>query len=476
VLGTNDVDARVRPHSGEELDFLAARVAGRYVGSEAAVSYDDVEKARSVLLVGFEPEEESPILFLRLRKAVRRTGTRVFTVAPFRSPGAVKTAARLLQTVPGGEAAALNGLLGATEGVAGEAAAALQEPGAVVLVGERLAASPGAYSAAARLADGTGAQLAWVPRRAGERGAVDAGALPTLLPGGRRVADVADRSEVGAVWGAGLPDTPGRDLTGILTAVRDNDLQGLLVGAVDPADCPDPYLALDALDAAQFVVSLEIRRSPVTDRADVVLPVAPAVEKSGTFLDWEGRARPFDTVLRQTGALPDVRVLHLLADQMGVSLGLPDVPAARTEISRLGAATERPPAPAAPAAEVPVPGAGEAVLASWHWLLDDGSLQDGEPFLAGTAKKPRLHLSAATATEIGAVDGAPVTVSSDRGSVTLPLVVADLPDRVVWVPMRTPEAAVRRDLAVLPGSVVRLSLAEGAVAAAGVAGSSEGEV
>ena len=123
-----------------------------------------------------------------------------------------------------------------------------------------------------------------------------------------------------------------------------------------------------------------------------------------------------------------------------------------------------------------MPGAGEAVLASWHWLLDDGSLQDGEPFLAGTAKKPRLHLSAATATEIGAVDGAPVTVSSDRGSLTLPLVVADLPDRVVWVPMRTPEAAVRRDLAVLPGSVVRLSLAEGAVAAAGVAGSSEGEV
>jgi NADH-quinone oxidoreductase subunit G len=38
-------------------------------------------------------------------------------------------------------------------------------------------------------------------------------------------------------------------------------------------------------------------------------------------------------------------------------------------------------------------------------------------------------------------------------------VIADLPDRVVWVPMRTPDAAVRRDLAVQPGSVVRLSVA-----------------
>jgi NADH-quinone oxidoreductase subunit G len=89
-------------------------------------------------------------------------------------------------------------------------------------------------------------------------------------------------------------------------------------------------------------------------------------------------------------------------------------------------------------------------------------MQDGEPFLAGTAKAPRLHLSPATAAEIGAVEGAPVTVSSSRGSVTLPLVVADLPDRVVWVPMRTPGpdggAAVRRDLAVSPGAVVRLSV------------------
>jgi NADH-quinone oxidoreductase subunit G len=101
------------------------------------------------------------------------------------------------------------------------------------------------------------------------------------------------------------------------------------------------------------------------------------------------------------------------------------------------------------------------VLASWHWLLDDGSLQDGEPFLAGTAKKPRLHLSAATAAELGAREGDAVTVSTDRGSVTLPLVIADLPDRVVWVPTRTPDAAIRRDLAATPGDVVRLAVGSG---------------
>ena len=77
------------------------------------------------------------------------------------------------------------------------------------MVGERLATVPGGLSAAARLADATGARLAWVPRRAGERGALEAGALPGLLPGGRLVADDAARAQVAAAWNVDeLPTTP----------------------------------------------------------------------------------------------------------------------------------------------------------------------------------------------------------------------------------------------------------------------------
>ena len=122
-----------------------------------------------------------------------------------------------------------------------------------------------------------------------------------------------------------------------------------------------------------------------------------------------------------------------------------------------GVADGRPAAPTEAAVAPAEPQPGEALLATWHWLLDDGSLQDGEPHLAGTAKQARLHLSPATATELGAQEGDPVTVSTDRGSITLPLVLADLPDRVVWLPTRSPDAAVRRDLAAVPGDVVRLS-------------------
>jgi NADH-quinone oxidoreductase subunit G len=442
ALGTNDIDARVRPHSAEEAEFLATHVAGRYLD----VTYADLEAAPSVLLAGFEPEEESPIVFLRLRKAVRKNGTKVVTIAPFRSSGSIKLAATLVQTIPGDEAKVL-----------AEFDRTRPPEGSLILVGERLAAVPGALTAAAALAADTGAKLAWIPRRAGERGAIEVGCLPTLLPGGRSLGAGAG----GSLDWENVPTQAGRDLTAILTAARDGELEALVVGGVDPADCPDAELALDALDNVGFLVSLELRRSPVTDRADVVFPVAAAVEKSGTFLDWEGRARPFEAVLRTSGALSDGRVLHVLADELDVQLGLPDVPAARAEISRLGAAPSRPAMGSHDRATAPTPQSGEAVLASWHWLLDDGSLQDGEPFLAGTARKPRLHLSAATAAEVGAVEGGSVTVSTDRGTITLPLVIADLPDRVVWVPTRTPDAAIRRDLAARHGDVVRLSAGGG---------------
>ncbi|MEU6751441.1 NADH-quinone oxidoreductase subunit G, partial [Spirillospora sp. NPDC046719] len=199
ALGTNDVDFRARPLSDEETRFLASSVAGRPI----EVSYADLEKAPAVVLAGFEPEEESPIVFLRLRKAFRKNGLKVFGIAPFATRGLRKVGGTLLATAPGSESETLGSLIGdpSRAGVR----ALLETPGAVIMLGERLAASPGALTSAVRLAQVTGARLAWVPRRAGERGAIEAGALPGLLPIGRPVTDPEARAEVArAGGGAGL--------------------------------------------------------------------------------------------------------------------------------------------------------------------------------------------------------------------------------------------------------------------------------
>jgi NADH-quinone oxidoreductase subunit G len=464
VLDSNDIDFRARAHSAEEADFLAAAVAGHGVLAGEGPTYDDLEVAPAALLVGFEPEEESPIVFLRLRKGARKHGLKVFSVAPFATPGLTKTRGALLATAPGTEPGLLDALLsGTTEagldetGVA--AANALREDGAVVLVGERLATVPGALSAVLRLVRETGARLAWVPRRAGERGAVEAGALPTLLPGGRPIADAAARGEVAGGWGVdALPARPGRDTGGILAAARTGDIKALVVGGVEPEDLPDPAAALAALEAVPFLVCLELRHSDVTERADVVFPVGPVVEKSGTFVDWEGRLRPFDQALRGAADMPDLRVLEAIADELDSPLGLRTARAAREELLGFGPWSGRPAAaPEVPAAEPSEPPAGHAVLASWRMLLDRGRLQDGEPHLAATARRPVVRLSAATAAEIGAADGETVRVATARGTVSLPLAVTEMPDRVVWLPQNSAASAVHRTLGVAAGAVVRIS-------------------
>ena len=465
VLGTNDIDFRARPHGAsggtagsagtagwsgsvdEEAAFLAASVAG-----VTDVTYDDVESAPSAVIVGLEPEEECPILFLRLRKGRDKRKLLITAVAPYLSRGFEKLRAALIPAVPGDEA----GLLAGDPRVE----AALSAPGSLLIVGERLATAPGGLAAAAALAARTGARLAWVPRRAGDRGAVDAGCLPNLLPGGRPVTDAGARAELSAAWdleSGTLPSAPGRSTAAMIAAAADGTLGGLLVAGVDPADLADPRLAEEALDAVPFLVSLELRQSAVTRRADVVLPVAPAAEKSGTFMDWEGRLRTFGTTL-PTGAMTDARVLEAVAALMDVGLGTGDVGAIRRELGAMPASrADRPAMPDVAPAVRPEPGAGEAVLATWHHLIDLGSMLDGDEALAGTARPSLVRIGKDTADTLGVADGDPVTVSTDRGGVTLPAEITDLPPRVVWLPTNSPGSTVRRSLGATSGAVVRLT-------------------
>ncbi|MDM8085517.1 NADH-quinone oxidoreductase subunit G [Cellulomonas cellasea] len=455
ALGTNDVDLRSRPLSAEEEAFLGHHVAGRAM----QVTFADLEKAPVVLLAALEAEEEAGVTFLRLRKGVLAGTTRVVSVAPFASRGLERLDGTLVAAAPGTEAEVLDAVEpGSDVPTLSALATDLAQPGAVILVGERLAAVPGGLTAVLRLAERTGARLAWIPRRAGERGGVEAGALPSLLPGGRPVADAAARVDVAAAWEVdSLPTAPGRTATEILEAARTGRLGALVVGGVDLRDLPDPAAAREALAAAPFVVSLEVRSSEVTALADVVLPVAPPVEKGGTFVTWEGRPRPFPQALTST-AVGDHRVLDRLADALGVTLGVGTLAQVHAELDQLGAWDgARVAAPAAAAAEPPAVAPGHAVLATWHLLLDSGRLQDGEAFLAGTAKRPVARVSAATAEGVGVVDGGLLAVSTDAGVIELPVVVTDMPDHVVWLPTNSPGSAVRETLHAGPGALVRLA-------------------
>ena len=432
ALGTNDIDFRARPHSEEERSFLSSIVVGSHV------TYRDIDRADRVVLLGFEPEEESPIVFLRIHKQVRKRGLKVQSVAPFASRGSRKLKAEIIKSAPGNEASAISTLAGLTSK-------------SVILVGERLAESSGALSAAAKLASSSDAKLAWIPRRAGERGALEAGALGTLLPGGRPVTDPQARVDMQAAWGVdSLPQSVGRDTDAILKDLHGGKIEALLVGGVDPLDISAHHH--DGLEKA-FVVSLEIRRSAITEIANVVLPVAAVAEKSGSFMSWEGRSRSFESAIADSLQRSDVRVLSMLAEQMGTPINLPSVSAAAQELANLGTWEKR--SDFTPSSAVPVKVHGdEALLSSWRLLLDHGSLQDGEPNLAGTAHPSVAVISPERAVSLRVTNGDLLRISTRDGWIMLPCVIEDIDKDTIWVPRNSSGSRVIATLGVASGAAV----------------------
>ena len=435
ALGTNDIDFRSRISSDEEREFLAARVVG------SSTTYRDIDKADQVLLVGFEPEEESPIVFLRLNKQFKKRALKVISVGSKESIGVDKLKAEFVKVAPGQEAAAI--------------AAQSLTSNSVILVGERAAESAGALSAVAALADSTGAKLAWIPRRAGERGALEAGAIGNLLPGGRPVTDAAARVDISAVWNTdSLPTENGRSASQIIEAINNGHIGALVVGGVDPLDADNSQATLEALDKA-FVVSLEIATSAVTDRANVVLPVAAVTEKSGSFLNWEGRARAFDAAVADSLNRSDLRILSMIAEEMGASINLGTVTAATKELASLGNWDgTRVILNKVAAISQPSLNADQALITSWRRLLDLGTLQEGEEHLAGTARRTVAVISPKRAQALGVVDGDQLKISTKLGSVTLSALVENIHDDAVWAPRNSRGSQLLVNLGVAHGAVV----------------------
>jgi len=435
ALNTNDIDFRSRVSSDEEREFLATHIVG------STTTYVDIDRADQVVLVGFEPEEESPIVFLRLNKQFRKRALKVTSIGSKLSIGVEKLKGEFVMVAPGEEATAIAGLPLTAK--------------SVILIGERASESAGVLTAVAALASSTSAKLAWIPRRAGERGALEAGAIGNLLPGGRPVTDASARVDIAALWNTpSLPTSVGRSNDEIYAAVNSGELGALLVGGVDPLDGLNSKAALTALEKA-FVVSLEIAPSEVTQRANVILPVAAITEKSGSFLNWEGRARKFDAAVDNSLNRSDLRILSMIAQEMGVLLNLGTVTAAAKEIAAIGTWDgARVSMKQIKSEKTSSLKDNEFVLTSWRRLLDLGTLQKGEDNLAGTARQCVAVISSKRAASLGVVDGDQLKISSALGAVTLPALVEDIHDDAVWAPRNSRGSQLLVNLGAAHGAVV----------------------
>ena len=463
VLGTDNVDFRLRPRTDDERDIFGA------IAGTMGPTYDDVEAAPVVVVAGLDPEEEVPILHLRLRKAWRRNSQRIIVVGP--ALGSLEPIAwRWIRTAPGGEAEVLQRLSngGASDDETfTDAAGALREAGnkVVVLAGERLAQSPGALPAAAALATGANGAFAWVPRRTNARGAVDAGLVPGLLPGGRRLDEAGP---VGEAWNR-LPEAPGLDTQQMLEAAAAGELKALYLIGVDPArDFEDPRLARAALERVDTVIVQEVVANDTTAFADVVFPAMISQERVGSFTTWEGRRQPFQQAVGPQGlAQQDWDILRQVALAMGSDLGWESANDVRREAAPLmeaaGSAPERLAAIKPAHASTPAtPDADHFSVVVVDRLLGDTPMLLGSKALQESARPASVEINASDAERLGITPGRHVTIVGNAGSIELP---AKISSGVVagCVVVPGPSSGVAATTLVEQGAplAVRLEVAEG---------------
>ena len=418
-LGTNDLDHR--PSGGWDVppDVERAAAAGM------PVTYRDVERAGAILVVGLDSREELPILHLRIRKAARG-GARVVVIHPRRT--ALADVAEHVLCPPGREADVLEELLGAhgEDTALGRAADALDAAtgNAVVLTGPRLADSVGAVSMAVSVASSVGARFAFLPRRAGDRGALRAGVHPALLPGGRRV-DGGERAEVEAAWGSGFPAEPGRDTAAILEAAARRELEVLYLVGVDPlSDFPDAELARRALVNVPLLVVQDIAIGEYREVADVALPAAAFLEKDGHVTDWEGRGQRISPVRGPLGlSRPDWQIFQQLSEVLGADMGFGSLDALHEEMGDLLALRDVAATAGSSRREEETEG---LVLFSYPLLVDEGRLSvDADELKAALGEDAFVEVHREEAARLGLEDGAAAEIRTEAGRAELPVRISD---------------------------------------------------
>lgn len=378
VIGTNNVDNCSRLcHAPSAAGLVAA--FGLAGGTN---SFDDLDRADCILLVGANPSEAHPVVGARLKQLVRH-GARLVVIDPRRTELAGVADVHLANS-PGSNVAVFHGLahLLVAGGHVDEAFLAERVSGLAELrrtlddyhsdrvsriagiPAEKLRLAAQLYGTALRPAivyglgvtehahgtDGVRAlaNLAILKGAVGNaqgcgilplrgqnnvQGASDMGALPDLLPGYQRIADADVRHRVAAVWGVEPPPYPGLRIPDMFDAAIDGQLRALYVIGEDIAQTdPDSAHVRAALAACDLVVVQEIFLSKTAQLADVVLPAASFLEKDGTFVNFDRRFQRVRPALRPPGqARTDFDIMNAVAGALGADLSCPTPAAALAE-------------------------------------------------------------------------------------------------------------------------------------------------
>ena len=181
----------------------------------------------------------------------------------------------------------------------------------------------------------TGKAFFLLPKESNSVGAADMGVQPDFLPGRAPISKAESRRSWERAWGIQLSPDPGLSLPRMIEEAEKGRLKALYVMGENPLQAyPQQERVRSALEKIDFLVVQDILGGSTSVLADVVLPGAAFAEKSGTFVNFEGRIQPFTAAVSAPGlASPDWQILNLLYAALGIGKPYESLEQIRTEIA-----------------------------------------------------------------------------------------------------------------------------------------------
>jgi NADH-quinone oxidoreductase subunit G len=318
VLGTNNIDH----HRTADYPAFAKAIAGKH---NATATLRETMTAPAVLLIGNDPTEQHPLLAWNLRTNLRINNGRIYIVNS--SDIKLRRQAHAYAQVPeeSGESLMVRYLAG-QDAVANQLESrnltrdairdfrdkVKAERELIVIFGSEVRGED--IATLVKWGDGQGDKFICLGDYANSRGAADMGLYPDLLPGYTALGKSGTFAEE---YGPAVPQQPGLDIIGMFNAAKSGRLGALYVVGSNPLARYniDPFALKDT-----FVVVQDMFLTETATTAEVVLPVANAYEKAGSFTNTYGDLQLLRKAGDVAGVRTDFELIVRIADRMGADV------------------------------------------------------------------------------------------------------------------------------------------------------------
>ena len=150
------------------------------------------------------------------------------------------------------------------------------------------------------------------------QGACDMGALPNVFPGYQYVTVPENVAKFEKAWNVKLSGTPGLTMYEQVEAIREGKVKGLFVFGANPVvSYPDANRVQSDLEAAEFLMVMDIFPTPTTALAHVVLPATSFAESDGTFSSSERRVQRVRPAVAPLAGKTNWEIIQELSTRMG---------------------------------------------------------------------------------------------------------------------------------------------------------------